>query len=83
MVNGYRKEKDLESRERWCIARKIMWSNLAPNSKQKMTEKDIILFPWETELLENVERVYDESYLAELEVTRLFWENYDAKQNKA
>lgn len=83
MINGYRREKDIESRERWCIARKITWAIIQTNSKELIEEKDVIVFPWEKELIERVEREYDDNYLLELESTILFWKNYDNKKNNA
>lgn len=82
MLNGYQKKQDYESRERWQIARKIMWASMALHSKKKVEEKDIIVFPWEQQMLETVEREFGEEYLAELEQTRKFWDEYDAKNNK-
>jgi len=80
IVNGYRKKEDILSRERWQIARKIMYASLAPNLDPGTTEETIITFPWEKEMIENATVKNKEEMLQELEEVRLFWEKQDAKQ---
>lgn len=81
-VNGHRMEKDYESRERYVQMRKLMWAIINVQSNKSITEKDIIIFPWEDEMIEKLEREYDESYLDELEKSKAFWDKIDSRQKK-
>lgn len=80
-VNGFRKQKDFESRERWMIARKIMYAVIRPHSKDEIRETDLLQFLWEEELVKELDREYDENYLAEIQKSVEFWAAWDAKQN--
>jgi len=77
-VNGYRKREDNLSRERWMIARKIMWASLAPNSKN-LKENQILEFPWETELQEEFTEEDNAILLEEIEKVEEFYRLQDEK----
>jgi hypothetical protein len=80
VVNGYRKKKDFESRERWCIARKVMHSTLMPHLKEQITEIELLQFSWEEELAKKLEKEYDESYLSEIQNSIKIWDEIDEKR---
>ena len=77
-VNGYRKREDNLSRERWMIARKIMWASLAPNSKN-LKENQILEFPWEVELQEEFTEEDNAVLLEEIEKVEEFYRLQDEK----
>ena len=77
-MNGYRKREDNLSRERWMIARKIMWASLAPNSKN-LKENQILEFPWETELQEEFTEEDNAILLEEIEKVEEFYRLQDEK----
>lgn len=85
MVTGYRKEKDLESRERFVIMRKLMWASIivAPGMKRGFQEKDLIVFPWEKQLMKTISIEENEKLLGEIEKVKAFYERLDGKQNEA
>ena len=82
-VNGYQKEKDLESRERWSLTRKIMWATLLPNMKRGFKETDILAFPWEEKIQKQLTLEDHQKLLAEAEKVKEFYRVLDAKENKA
>jgi hypothetical protein len=81
-VNGHRMEKDYESRERFVQMRKIMWAVINVQSRKSISESEIITFPWESDMIEKIEREYDETYLEELEKSKEFWDKIDSKVKK-
>ena len=83
MVNGYRKEKDLESRERFVIMRKMMWAALMPNMKKGFQEKDIISFPWEQKMIKKITLEENARLMSEVEMIKNFYAQQDAKKNEA
>lgn len=78
MLNGHRKEKDAESKERWILTRKIMWSNIVCHYKGELDEKKILLFPWES--IKKLSKEESEKMRLELEAAEKFWQNWDEKK---
>jgi len=80
-VNGYRKKEDYLSRERWQVARKIMFSYMCKYLGSNAKETDIITFPWEdnkVKLLNEEEEVFlinqqklSEDFFARIDQKRL------------
>ncbi len=83
MVNGYRKEKDLESRERFVQMRKLMWAVLFPNMKKGFQEKDIIIFPWEETMIKTITLEENAKLMSDVERVKAFYERVDGKKNEA
>jgi len=85
MLNGYRKEKDIESRERFLIMRKLMWASLAvaPGMKRGFKETDVMKFPWEQKLLKTISIDENEKLLEEIAKVKAFYERLDGKKNEA
>lgn len=83
MVNGYRKEKDLESRERFVQMRKIMWASMMPNMKKGFQEKDIIIFPWEENMIKTITLEENAKLISDIEKVKAFYERVDGKKNEA
>lgn len=81
MVNGHRKEKDAESKERWILTRKIMWSNIVCHSKGELDEKKILVFPWESVSKLSKEEV--EKMKLDVEASEAFWKQWDERKAKA
>ena len=77
-MNGYRKREDNLSKERWMIARKIMWATLAPNSKN-LKENQIIEFPWETDIQEQFTEEDNAALLEETEKVKEFYRLRDER----
>jgi len=82
MLNGYRKEKDIESRERFLIMRKLMWASLAvaPGMKRGFKETDVMKFPWEQKLLKTISIDENEKLLEEIAKVKAFYERLDGKK---
>lgn len=85
MVNGHRKEKDFESRERFAIMRKLMWSTLvvAPGMKKGFQEKDVIIFPWESNMIKTITLEENAQLESEIEKVKAFYARVDGKKNEA
>lgn len=80
MVNGYRREKDVESRERWTIMRRLMFAAMWGHAKQGFTESQICIFPWEEKAHNNFTIEENEKLVADVEKVKAFWAKVDAKK---
>lgn len=78
-MRGYRKHQDTLSRERLIIARKMMWSALAPHVKG-LKEEEVISFPWEKEILKQLSLDEIAQVQAEVEEAKSFWDDYDQQK---
>jgi hypothetical protein len=78
-VNGYRKQKDIESRERFNIMRKIMWSALLPNMKKGFKETDIVEFSWEKSMIKKLTIEENQKLLSDIEKVKEFYQKVDGK----
>lgn len=85
MVNGYRKEKDLESRERYVQMRKLMWASIVSGGlmKKGFQEKDIMVFPWETDIVKKISQEEHSKLVEGVEAVKAFYQRIDAGKNKA
>jgi len=83
MLNGHRKEKDFESRERYTLMRKIMWASLLPHMKKGFKETAIIEFPWETGIVKKLSIEENEKLLSDVEKVKAFYARVDGKNNEA
>jgi hypothetical protein len=81
-VNGRRKRDDNESKERWMIARKIMYFSIVLKTKN-LKEKDIINFPWEDSKEFEFSIEDQEKLLDEVESVKAFYEDQDKKEKAA
>jgi len=80
-VNGRRKSDDNKSKERWMIARKIMYFSIVLKTKN-LKENDIMSFPWEDSQnefsLEDHEKLLDQ-----VETVKAFYLDQDKKKKAA
>lgn len=83
MLNGHRKEKDLESRERWIIMRRLMWSSMWANAKKGFVETQICVFPWEKKDMNVLTIEENEKLVSDVEKVKAFYERIDGKKNEA
>lgn len=79
---GYRRKEDLLSRERWMIARKMMYAALAPYAKS-LKETEIMEFPWEENLVKELNATEVEEMRKQIEENEKFWARWDAKKASA
>lgn len=84
-VNGYRKQKDLESRERFAQMRKMMWAMFvsSANVKKGFQEKDLMIFPWEQQMAKKISQEENEKLLQGVEQVKAFYARIDKTENKA
>ena len=80
-VNGYRKKEDAKSRERWLIARKIMYASVAVHAKESFRETDILQFPWEAETIGKITEEEEAEMLERQKISEKFFAKFD-DQNK-
>ncbi len=80
VIAGYHKKEDMLSKERWLIARKVMYSTMSPYLKENAKETDILTFPWEEEMLQK-QALEEEAQLEEIvKINTSFWENFDSNK---
>jgi hypothetical protein len=76
-VDGYRKKEDSISKERWVIAREIIFATIQPYLKNGEEKHDIITFEWEVKELEKIKKQNEKSLLENIESVKDFWERQD------
>lgn len=80
ILNGYQKKEDNKSKERWLIARKMMYASIIPHAKEGLKETDLLAFPWEDV---TIKKLSEEQLLKDREIEQLskqFFDRWD-KQN--
>jgi hypothetical protein len=81
-VNGRRKRDDNQSKERWMIARKIMFYSIVLKTKN-LKEKDIMSFPWEDSKEFEFSLEDQEELLDQVESVKAFYLDQDKKKKAA
>lgn len=78
LFNGYADKEEQERKERWYQVRwKAYWSAVG-HLKKNTTPEKLLQFPWEKEVQESAGMPTDE----EIEESKQFWVDYDAKHKK-
>lgn len=79
-VNGFRKQKDNDSKERWIQTRKLMFSFMKPYLSEGVEEFEIQPFPWEENTIKEMTEERLEKIQEETEKVKDYWEEYDRKK---
>ncbi len=81
-LRGYRNKQDLLSRERWMIARKMMYAAMAPYAKN-LKETEIMQFPWEDEIIKQLDASELQKMKEQQAENEQFWARWDEKKSMA
>lgn len=79
-VDGFRKRRDNDSKERWIQTRKLMFSFMKPYLSEGVEEYEIQPFPWEENTIKEMTEERIAGLLEETEKTKNYWEEYDRKK---
>lgn len=77
IVNGYEKKEDYASRERWQIARKIMYGSMYSFMSESFKETDIIVFPWEQKKLIKLTQEEEKNLKEQEAISESFFNRWD------
>lgn len=81
---GFRKYDDTLSKERIMLTRKIMWATAFPHLKDKITEQEIWLLPWDEVLdeyvMEEISAEESQKLIEEAEKVKEFYRIQDEKK---
>jgi len=69
------------SRERWMMTRKMMYSIMAPYLGKEVKETDIIAFPWEGKVIQELTDEEEEILLDQQARSEAFFARWDARKN--
>ena len=83
ILKGYRNKEDNLSKERWIIARKLMYAAMAPYLNKSVKETDLIPFSWEKDTLENLSEESELEMILAIEESKKFWQQWDEKKATA
>lgn len=81
-LQGYRRKEDNLSKERWVIARKMMYATIMVHTKN-LKETDVMTFPWEKKKVQKLQEAEMQKMQKELDAAAALWAAWDAKKGKA
>lgn len=81
-LKGYRRKEDNLSKERWVIARKMMYATIMVHAKN-IKETDVMTFPWERKKVRLLQEEEIESMREQEAKIEKFFAAWDAKKNIA
>lgn len=79
-VNGNRKKRDYESRERFMIGRRIMYAVVQSNSTQDVKEHELWPFPWESNIIQKLTEQEEQEMLEGQKASEDYFAKWDAKK---
>ena len=83
IMKGYRNKEDNLSKERWVIARKLMYASMAPYLNKSVKETDLIPFDWEKDTLQDMSEEDETDMIITIEESKKFWQQWDEKKATA
>jgi hypothetical protein len=79
-LKGFRKKEDTLSKERWLIARKIMFASMKPYLEQSAKETDLLQFTWEENQLKELAESDAEKIKEDIIRMENYWAEIDEKR---
>jgi hypothetical protein len=83
-LNGFRKNQDTLSQERWMMTAKIMWATAMPHCKSEsggpLKERDLIELPWQTNKIKEITEQENVLHLEEIKKVEDFYKLRDEKK---
>lgn len=81
-VNGFHRQQDNQSKERWIQTRKLMFAVMKPYLEGNVEEYEVQPFPWEENTIKQLTEERLANLMEGIEKTTDFWEAYDRKKSE-